>query len=218
MKRAIPKAACWLALGSVGLVGLVGLAHTPWGRALLAVLPSAPGCPIQDLGPQELETRRIAWVRPRAGTSPSPARPALGFELGVSRKRDVQAWLDRHGATCSSARHETALACKMPDDAYFQFDPQGRLVAVDVLRAPRSAVEALALVGEVEHDLSNKVGAATSSRGQRSAAFLASQPYQQLALEYRYTDYVGRIAATNLGSRGLRVREQYQWLPSKSGA
>jgi hypothetical protein len=218
MKRAILKAAGVIALGSIGLVGLVGLAHTPWGRPLLALLPSAPGCPVQDLGPRELEARRIAWARRRAGTSPSPARPALGFELGVSRKRDVQAWLDRHGATCSSARHETALACKMPHDAYFQFDPQGHLVAVDVLREPRSAVEALALLGEVEHDLSNKVGTATSARGQRSAAFLANAPYRQLALEYRYTDYVGRVSATNLGSRGLRVREQYQWFPSKSGA
>jgi hypothetical protein len=218
MRPALARVAGWFALGSFCAIGLIGLAHTPWGKPLLMLMPGAVGCPVQDLSAEELEARRIAWGRARAGSLPSQARPALDFELGVTRKSDVENWLGARRDDCHGARHETALECKLPHDVYFQFDGQGRLVAVDVIRAPASAEEALRLLGDVERGLSSKIGSATNSRGERSAAFLGSAPYRQLSLEYRYTDYVGRVAATNLGSLGLRVREQYQWFPAKPGA
>jgi hypothetical protein len=40
-----------------------------------------------------------------------------------------------------------------------------------------------------------------------------AEPFRRAAIEFRYEDYVARVSATNLGSRGVRVREQYQWLP-----
>jgi len=33
---------------------------------------------------------------------------------------------------------------------------------------------------------------------------------------FRYSDYVARVSAMNYGNEGIRVREQYQWVPGSA--
>ncbi len=210
------KAMLWTAGIATALTGLIGLAHTPHGRPLLAWLGAVPGCPVlQNADPHQIEEHRLVWVARNAGTEPAPARPALGFELGQSRRVEVQAGLEDRGAHCKSVLKETALECerfngKEGDDALLKFDAGGRLVAVDVFHRTASSAEALRLVRETEARL-GRLGQATRVHGERDERYLAGGRFRQLIVEYRFSDYSARVAATNFG-RDLRVREQYDLL------
>ncbi len=214
-RRALGRRAGWAVLGLCTATLLIGFAHTPWGRPLLARLRGAPGCPVlQDLDPEKVERTRIDFAKKRAGMARAPARPALGFELGKSRKAKVSAALEQRGAECTNARKDTALECKAgAEDLFLQFDGAGRLVAVDVFRTPPSSGEAIARLNAIETNLEQVIGPPTARRGSARAEYLQAQPFRQVSLEYRYSDYVGRVSATNFGASGLRVREQYQWIP-----
>jgi hypothetical protein len=221
IKRKVFLAAGWFAAGSLALTALIGFAHTTAGRPLLAWLRGVPGCPlIQELEPREIEQRRAIAAARHAGAELAGARPALGFELGVTRRSEVEASFERRGLDCKTALRGSALNCRQSahgdepaSDVYVQFDPEGRLVALDRFLEPRTAEEAVRLVQSTERALSGSVGAPTVTRGERRPEFLNGARFRQVSVEYRYADYVGRVAATNFGRRGLRVREQYQWLP-----
>ena len=60
------------------------------------------------------------------------------------------------------------------------------------------------------------VGPATSAIGTPSVAFVQRSPMQTVVQSYCYRDYVAKATLLNLGKRGIRLREQYQWLPPRS--
>lgn len=217
-KRTLLKAAAWTAAGLLGVTGLIGFAHTPTGRPLLALLGVVPGCPVlANLDPLKAQESRRTWVARKAGKGLAPARPALGFELGRTSKTEVTRVLANQGIGCQSVRKDSALSCKRgSDDLLLQFDGQDRLVAIDVFRTTDSSAEAVSLLDAVARDLSSKIGEATQTRGERTASYLDEARFRQVVLEYRYSDYSARVAATNFGS-GMRVREQYD-LITKSGS
>lgn len=217
-KRTLIKAVAWTAAGLFAVTGLIGFAHTPAGRPLLALFGVVPGCPVlANLDPLKTQEHRSAWVAKKAGSELAPARPALGFELGRTDKTEVKRVLVSQGITCKSVRKDSALDCKRGgDDLLVQFDGQERLVAIDVFHTTDSSTEALSLLDAVARDLSSKIGEATQTRGERTASYLEEARFRQVVLEYRYSDYSARVAATNFGS-DLRVREQYD-LITKSGS
>jgi len=217
-KRSLLRAASWLAGTALALTGMIGLAHTPYGRPLLAWLGAVPGCPaLANADPRQVEARRIPWAAARrAGELLAPARPALGFELGVTPRERVQRELERRGARCQAVAKGTALECKAldgksDDDALLRFDTGGRLTAVDVFHRVASSAEALKLLRATEARLAPALGPATITRGEPKARYLAGGRFRQVALEYRFSDYSARVAATNFGP-DLRVREQYDLL------
>jgi hypothetical protein len=211
------KAALWTAGVSALLTGLIGFAHTPQGRPLLAWLSGVPGCPVlANVSPLQVEEHRMVWATRKAGDALAPARPALAFELGKSRRAEVAAELERRGASCKAARKDTALECttlegRPADDALLQFDADGKLRAVDVFHRTASSEVALGVLEARRSELAKTLGAASSERGRRDAAHLAATRFRQVVVEYRYRDYSARVAATNFGS-DLRVREQYDLL------
>ncbi|HEX2882086.1 MAG TPA: hypothetical protein VHO25_21350 [Polyangiaceae bacterium] len=217
-KRTLLKVAAWTSGALLTLTALIGFAHTPAGRPLLALLGVVPGCPVlANIDPIKAQEKRQVWVAKKAGSERAPARPALGFELGRTSKAEVKRTLGKQGFTCSSARKESALDCKREgDDVLLQFDSKDRLVAVDAFRTTDSSVEAVSLLDAAARELASTIGAATQTRGERTASYLDEARFRQVVLEYRYSDYSARVAATNFG-RGLRVREQYD-LITKSGS
>jgi hypothetical protein len=199
--------------------GLIGFAHTKAGRPLLGLLRGAPGCPVQEARPAEVEAYRTARLRERVGTTAAQGHPALAFELGVSKKADVQRWMMANGASCKPDRKDSVLRCDgVPlekgakvSDAYLQFDAEDRLVALDVFRTV-SPVEAATLLTARTAALENSVGPATRRLGTVSSAVL-SKPLQRAAVEFRYSRYTAELSAMNYGKSGVQIREQYQWLP-----
>ena len=222
MKRPLKRGLFALSGTAAGFFALVGVAHTDLGRPLLGLLRGVPGCPVLHgpADPARAESFRVSQLSRRTGIEPAKSRQALGFELGKTARPAVATWADSVGASCqhsgTSLRcfgfRETSGAPRL-DDVLFQFDPAGALVAVDVLRAPSDARQALAYLEELASKLERDVGPATSEVGEQSTSYLEGQRLRRRALEFGYRDYVARASATSFGARGVRIREQYQFMP-----
>ncbi|HYQ30164.1 MAG TPA: hypothetical protein VER04_23200, partial [Polyangiaceae bacterium] len=99
-----------------------------------------------------------------------------------------------------------------------QFDASQRLVSVDLFRSagePQAIVDRFTALGR---ELDQKVGPATSSAGTPTLEFVKSASLQTVTRTYQYRDYVASAMLMNFGKLGLRLREQYQWLPPEPPA
>lgn len=206
----------------------VGVAHTKWGRPLLGLLTGVPGCPagFGEGDPASVEAMRKSSVVARTATAAqTQTHPALvradgqALELGKATRAEVTAWLGDAIKGCKELREGQVITCENPavaidgpkvGDLHLQFLGDV-LVAVDVFRAdtePHIAMQHFQMIGaEVE----KKVGPATKAHGQVEAAWLGAMPLRQTSLEFNYKGYVAELSVTNLGPRGVRMREQYQW-------
>jgi hypothetical protein len=208
-------------LVALGLVGLVGALHLPLLRpvALRAMVALGYECPVAAT-PEEVEAARKASARAARGTSPSPARPALGFALDRMGRADVEAWVERHDLECKSSQKDTVLRCLgVPaaalgrtggpvDDLTFKFEPATlKLVTVSALQNQLDPATAAAGLVELKASLEAKLGAGTA-HGQATAAYLAEAAMRTALVEYRFSDYLASVTATNLGAR-VALREHY---------
>jgi hypothetical protein len=221
--RKLVRTGAIIAAAAASVTAAIGVLHLPVARPLLALVAKTAGCPIDLKGgdPVALERFRIENLRQRAGDTPARSAPALGFELGVSTRSDVLVWLGSESENCESVAQGSALTCeavKRPGEAgidslYVRFDESARLVALDLFRAGDSVDGALAHFARVDRTLGERVGPRTDARGEPHAPYLAAGPYRRVASEFRYKNYVASLSAMNFGSRGVRVRETYQYLP-----
>jgi hypothetical protein len=207
-------------LGATAALGIVAFAHTRAARPLLGWLGLGSACPMSLSGqtPATLEQRRLETMRAIAGNDPARARPALGFVLGSSTRNDVTAWASAHAVDCADALLDTALHCKEVNaaggdglpiaDAYFRFDPGGRVIAVDVMHQGTNGAVAAAFVDGASQRLSREVGAPSRVALEPPAALATL--YAQSSVEYRFRDYAADVSATNFGEIGVVVREQYR--------
>jgi hypothetical protein len=219
-----------LVIGAGALVlgtALIGLAHTPMGRPLMSALRGLSGCPV-DLGVDDVERLRQRGLADVEGTTVSArARSALGFELGTDTRASV---LDRLGPAkrdCVEKTLGAALECPptaftregemigalKPEAVYLQFDARDRLVALDRFQHAPNGHAAIVYVDELSERLSDSVGTQPNGHTRGSAAELEHTTLSRHGYEFETADYVVRISATNLGQRGIKVREQYQWIP-----
>jgi len=228
LKRAVVGCTSLLLLA----FGLIGFAHTKAGRPLLGWLRGAPGCPLSlDSGdPKAVEAFRVKQLELHTGTLSTRSNRALAFELGRTRRAQVYQWAAENTGRCRSLRDNSVLQCNGPlignsrnppesnispaiDDIHLQFDERGVLVAVDLYRVEASAEASLALVKLRSRELDQAVGPRTETSGEETSRYLAAGLLHRISVGYRYRQYVAEISATNFGERGIRVREQYQWLP-----
>ncbi len=204
------------------LVAVVGFAHTDAGRPLLHWMAKAAGCPADLDGgdPVKVEAFRVDALKERDGEGPALSHPALSFQLGRTTRSDVVRWAAESAASCEATRRGSVLSCEVAapvdqlpiEDLHLQFDSADRLVAVDLFRAHGCGRDAVTHLRRLGERLSASVGPSTRTRGTLSADYLA-HAYRRAAIEYRYARYTAQISAINLGARGIRVREQYQWAP-----
>jgi hypothetical protein len=204
---------------SAGVI-LVGIAHLPIARPLLARFAAYSGCPLalHEADAKTLETYRVRIARARAGARTARSRPALAFDLGNVFRQAVMRWLDERRAQCDARSAAPVVHCVLSMsggkiDAHLQFDERDRLVAVDLWHSPSPAEHGLAAMNARCTSLDESVGAATSPHADLTAQEMEAQPFRRVAQEYRYADYSARVSLTNLGKHGIRLREQYQWIP-----
>lgn len=220
------RIAKWTGGVAIVAVGFMGFLHTPLGRPLLIALGRAGvgGCPagFDKMKPEALEEQRVGAMQPLRGDARAPAHPALTFDLAKATKADVVAWADSRGMACGEEMKGAALRCtggqptpldgSIPlRDAFFRFAPGGALVAVDVMREGTEPAAGAACVDEVTARLSTVLGVPTKDA--RSGASQLGEPLASVSVEFRFRDYAVDVAATNLGDRGVVVREQYRAIP-----
>jgi len=216
MKRLLLAALAGLATAFFGLVAIL---HTQFGRPVLRRLGVA--CPAMKVSPAQVESVRLRGVASLRSVAPSPARPALGQKLDVTRAADVRAWAGEHGFACTeSIRPAHVLKCgaagvavldpKAPptDQIAFAFAPDGRLIGVDRLRSTLTPPEASRLFGEAAEALGAALGPAELA-GEATPAYLAGGVMHTARLAYRFSDYLATVTAMNVGRRVV-LHEQYE--------
>ena len=144
-------------------------------------------CPARGVSPAAAEALRQRGVGALRGTTPAPARPALGLNLDRTRLVDVRAWANARGLACDARQRPSSvvtctnvpLAAVWPgrvagtiDELAFAFAPDGRLVAVDSLRRALSGAAASRLFDELARELAAVLGPGGERVGDSSAAYL----------------------------------------------
>jgi hypothetical protein len=230
-KRALVKTAASLTATLVLGTAIIGVAHTPWGRPLLqlpllSALGKHAGCPVGRIEPAAFEQVRREKLAHDVGLATAAAHPALAFTLGQTHRSDVERWTKTEHASCKAGFVATVLECDdvvglgAPRIAHLrlQFDGQERLVAVDLFRADAEGAALVTRFQELGRELDARVGPATGAVGIPTLAFMKQSALQTVVRSYSYRDYVASLMLLNFGKRGLRLREQYQWLAPRDPA
>ncbi|MES1185827.1 MAG: hypothetical protein ABUL60_18585 [Myxococcales bacterium] len=231
LKPMLVKATAGIGAAALLATAVIGVAHTPWGRPLLrlpllSALAQHAGCPVGSIEPVAFEKVRRTKLAGEVGAATAGAHPALGFTLGQTRRSGVEAWIAAHGASCKAGLVASVLECENVTAAgsapishlRLQFDGEERLVAVDLFRQSSDDQALVERFQELGRELDASVGPATSSVGTPTLAFMKQSPLQTIVRSYGYRDYVASAMLVNLGKRGLRLREQYQWLAPRAPA
>ncbi len=229
-KSTLLKAAASIGGAALLATAVIGVAHTPWGRPLLklpllSALAQGAGCPVGSIEPAAFEQVRQQKMRGEVGTVAAGAHPALGFTLGQTRQSDVERWIATTQSSCTAGKVASVVECKNVtslgapiSQLRLQFDAEQRLVSVDLFRADAQGGALVERFEELSRELDTKVGPATSSVGTPTLASMKESALQTVVRSYSYRDYVASAMLLNFGKRGLRLREQYQWLAPRAPA
>ncbi|HEY2736402.1 MAG TPA: hypothetical protein VGI70_20525, partial [Polyangiales bacterium] len=198
---------------------LIAALHTSAARPLLARLGMK--CPL-DASPAEVEAARLESARVTRGTEAAASRPALGFVLDQTTLADVKAWAEKKNVSCDEARTRSLLHCtNVPETALgksgpefndldFGFSPSNaRLVNISAWRSGMSSRAASAQMKAIAASLAAELGAPASTKGDLSARYFASGPMRTAFVQYRFSDYIADVTATNIPDKGLILREHY---------
>jgi hypothetical protein len=203
-------------------VAVMGFLHTPYGRPLMRRLGMS--CPATKVSPGAAEAVRLRAVAALRTGLRSPARPAMGQTLDVSRAADVTRWARAQGLRCDEQmRPSHALRCaganggqaapdpKAPptDQIVFAFAPDGRLISADRLRSTLTAPEASRLFAETTDALTAALGASGQLVGEATPKYLGGGSMHTARLQYRFSDYLATITAMNISGRVV-MHEQYE--------
>lgn len=231
LKSMLVKATAGIGAAALLATAVIGVAHTPWGRPLLrlpllSALAQRAGCPVGSIDPTAFEKVRRTKLQGEVGTTAARAHPALGFTLGQTRRSNVEQWIEAGRVSCKAGLVASVLECENVTAAgsapishlRLQFDGEERLVAVDLFRQSFDDRALVQRFEELGRELDAQVGPATASLGTPTLAFMKLSPLQTAVRSYGYRDYVASAMLLNLGKRGLRLREQYQWLPPRAPA
>jgi hypothetical protein len=209
------------ALGG-GFVAFMGFLHTPYGRPILARL--GVSCPARKVSPTAAEALRQHGLAGLRGTSPAPARPALGLALDTSSVSEVRSWTEARGLHCKEKKTPNlhVVCMNVPagavspgssdgviDEISFTLGPNGRLIGVDVLRQTLAAADASRLFGQISNSLTAELGTASDSAGDSAAAYLGSGTLHSARVRYLFSDYLAVVTAMNMSGR-VALREQYE--------
>lgn len=208
-------------LAVLTLAGFIGVLHMPFARPLAQPLLGLLGmsCPVRAT-PEEVEAARRVSARAARGSRPSPSRPALGFALDRMTRSDVDQWAKANQIACSEQQKGTVLRCtSVPakalgqrgdaiDDVSFAFEPKNMtLVTVTTLRNQLNPTTAAIAWNQIAGELKATLGEGRLV-GTPSAQYLAAGHLRTALVEYRFSDYIANVSATNLGER-VAVREHY---------
>ncbi len=213
--RAGVYTASTLAVLTVG----IGALHTKAARPLLARLGF--GCPMKASA-ADIAAARLNSARAVRGTETAASRPALGFALDTMTLRDVKAWADRKGVSCDEIRTGSFLRCSdVPESALggqganvaeldFGFTlGSEKLVNITAWRSGMSSSAAAEQMNLVVASLKAELGTPSEEKGDRTASYLASGPMRTAVVQYRFSDYIADVSASNIPGRGLMLREHY---------
>lgn len=224
------------AVALLAATALVGFAHTKPGRPLLAWMGRAMGkgsasCPLgfdRAATPEQREQARMRFAATHRGTEPAAARPAAGFILDRTTRAEVLAWSSANDLSCAPGRGLADVSCPAVPDSllpaplrgagtqtvWFVFGEGNRLVSVTLVASTQRPERLSAMFEAVVDDLTREAGPPIARDGDFSPASLSSGALVQARAEYRFRDYYAMARATNVGSSGYALTEEFRSLPN----
>ena len=202
-------------------IGLVGAMHLKAARPVLAML-GVP-CPVDNTTAEQVSALRASGLAHLRAVKLAPARPVPGgFVLDATTPEEARQWAHENRIACEDVKHGYSyLRCRGVDanklglagppvsELWLSFGPNGHLIGVDVYRRGMSANDTTAAWDGASYALRDVLGVPTSTMGDASPAVLGGSPLQSARLQWRFSDYVAIVTASNLPYAGLAVREQY---------
>ncbi len=182
-------------------------------------------CPFANPDPRALEDQRRAGVALLRGERPAPAEAWIAgdFELEKTSPAEVRSREERDGALCQEELAGALLRCVVESSSFAparaqeasselvaRFDPKGRLVGVDRVTYGVSSTRASAALASGGRD-GQRWGIPSHAWGETNADYL-SAPLRQAGVAYRFSDVAVDVTVTNMGARGLLLREQWRTL------
>jgi hypothetical protein len=207
-----------IALGVATLA--VGVMHAPFARPLLGKLHVSV-CPVKNASATAVNDMHQRGLGKLRGDKPTAITPALGLALGTTRIADAQAWAAKNGVACrAETRGLSYLHCTSVhalDDAdappiadlVLTFHPSGTLMSVDGMRVALPGARAVELMTRIGGDLDARLGPPTNAAGENTADYLTSGALHTRVVDYRFSNYIAKLTATNFPARGVIVREEY---------
>jgi hypothetical protein len=180
-------------------------------------------CPVDNTTAEQVSALRASGLAHLRADQAAPARPVPGgFVLDGTSAEDAARWAHENGITCDDVKHGYSyLRCRGVDanklglagppisELWLSFGPSGHMIGMDVYRRGMSASDTTAAWDGARYALRNALGTPTSTMGDASPEVLSRSALQTARLQYRFSDYVAIITASNLPYAGLAVREQY---------
>lgn len=202
-------------------IGLVGAMHLKSARPVLAML-GVP-CPVDSTTAEQVSALRASGLAHLRTSQPAPARPLPGgFVLEGTTAAEAVRWAHENGVACDAVTHgynylrcrgvearKLGLAGPPVSELWLSFGPNGHLVGVDIYRRGMNANDTTAAWNGAAYTLRNALGTPTATTGDASPEVLSQSPLQTARLQYRFSDYLAIVTASNLPYAGLAVREQY---------
>jgi hypothetical protein len=209
---------------SLALLAVIGVMHTKVGRPLMGAV-FGQSCPLDKVTPAQVEAGRQRGLERLRGNALAPSRPALGFLLDQTTEEQAVAWAEARHLHCAMTKKgmhrfqcDDVPASALGDagaadvnQLTLAFNPAGKLVAIDTWRAQLDAPEAASNLQHIRERLSHALGTPKTSLGESTPDYLGSGYLHTASAQYRFSDYLASVTATNLGqAKGIAVREQYQ--------
>ncbi|WP_245965017.1 hypothetical protein [Trinickia dinghuensis] len=169
---------------------------------------------------QSLQSRGWAGF---ARLNPAPIRPApAGLAFDTTTESDALQWTKARSISCKAIRHgyrylrcrgfsAAALGLAGPpvSEMWLSFGPDDRLIGVDIYTRGMSAEQVSDVWDHSTAALNRLLGAPPIAFGNASPAALRAQAGETARVQYRYSNYLVTITASNMPKIGLAVRLQY---------
>ena len=193
--------------------------------AHVVVVNRGADCPFANPDPRALEDQRRAGVALLRGENPAPAEARIAGDFGLEKTSlpEVRSREERGGALCQEELGGALLRCivetsstaptrtqEASSELVARFDPEGRLVGVDRVTYGVSSTRAQTALDSRGRD-GQQWGTPLHAWGESGEEYL-SAPLRQAGVAYRFSDVAVDVTVTNMGARGLLLREQWRIL------
>jgi len=206
------------------LVGLSALAmgwlHTASARPWLQALGMP--CLAGTASAAQVNALRAQGIRSLRGQEKAPARRALGLALDKTTLSQAAIWLGERGMNCDAiqrglqwlrCRGGTASVLGLTGPAiselWLSFAQDQTLASVDVYWRGLSPVQLPGLWQNATTGLAQALGTPGLAFGNPDPASLLAFSLQTARVQYRFSDYIATLTASNLPHAGLAFRRQF---------
>ncbi len=174
-------------------------------------------CPMGHASPEALESARAPALRAVRGTvtDVAPTHAAMGFALDQTTRTELLAAASARSGACTEEADGAIVRCTFADreELVARFTPQHVLVGLDRVRY---GLDGEAAARELTRARAAQVvayGAPHRQWGEATAAYLGG-PLRQVGVEYRFSDLLVDLTATQMAEDGVVLREQVRSVPA----